>query len=389
MASINFPVGYHQLHRDISMNFQMNRWFGWVGETGMLDEMRGIAPHVTNYTDWKREFLALAESASRQRHILRAGYYYRAAEFFMRPDDIDRKSARENFLGAVRSVYRLEQIKRHAIPYVDGRTEGLLPAYRFTPVHPRGTIVFFGGFDSYIEELISAFFYLRDAGYEVVAFEGPGQGGALNDAGLPMTAEWHKPVKAVLDYFNLDRVTLIGLSMGGCLAMRAAAFEPRIERIVAYDILTDFLNVTLRQANPLLRGLLKTQLNLRNEAVVNMMVNRVVRNSPVAEWGIQQGMHVTGTSSPYEFLQRIKQFHTVDVSPLIKQDVLLLAGNEDHFVPTEQFYQQIKMLKNARSITARLYTKGESAENHCQAGNYGLALRTIVNWLNEMQRQSV
>jgi hypothetical protein len=99
-------------------------------------------------------------------------------------------------------------------------------------------------------------------------------------------------------------------------------------------------------------------------------------------------MHVTGTSSPYEFFRKTKQFHTADVSTLIKQDVLLLAGSEDHFVPMEHFYQQIKMLRNARSITARLFTKSESAENHCQVGNYGLALRTIVNWLDGMQTPS-
>ncbi|MBK5267204.1 MAG: alpha/beta hydrolase, partial [Acidimicrobiia bacterium] len=145
----------------------------------------------------------------------------------MKPDDADRKIAREKFLGAIREVYGLDQVERHTIPYADDRIEGFLPAYRFTPAQSKGTIVFFGGFDSYIEELLSAFFYLRDAGYDIVAFEGPGQGGALNEAGLPMTHEWHRPVKAVLDYFQLSRVTLIGLSLGGGLVLRAAAFEPR------------------------------------------------------------------------------------------------------------------------------------------------------------------
>lgn len=389
MTSITFPVGFHQLHQDISMNFQMNRWFGWVGEEEMLDEMRSVAPHIASYTDWKREFLALAESASRQGHILRAGFYYRSAEFFMMPDDADRKIAREKFLSTIREVYGLDQIERQLIPYADGRAKGFLPAYRFTPAQSKGTIVFFGGFDSYIEELTQALFYLSDSGYDIIAFEGPGQGGALNEAGLPMTPEWHKPVKTILDYFQLNRVTLVGLSMGGCLVFRAAAFEPRVERVVAYNIFTDFLEINLRQVNPLLRGLLNALLNLRTAALVNAMAKRVAKKSPVAEWGIQQGMHVTGTSSPYEFLQTIKQFHTVDVSALIKQDVLLLAGSEDHYVPTEQFYQQIKMLINARSMTARLFTRSESAENHCQVGNYGLAMRTIVNWLDGMQAQSV
>ena len=48
----------------------------------------------------------------------------------------------------------------------------------------------------------------------------------------------------------------------------------------------------------------------------------------------------------------------------------------------------MRMLKNAHSITARLFTRGESAQNHCQSGNQGLALKTIVNWLDGMQLEN-
>lgn len=385
MAPTKFPIGYHSLHPDTSMNFQMNRWFGWVGEPDMLEEMRTAAPRISTFADWKREFLALAERASQQGRVLRAGFYWRSAEFFMRADDPDRKGVRAKFLAAVRSVYGLELGERHAVPYADGRIRGFLPAYRFQPPRAKSTIVFFGGFDSYIEELTSAFVYLRDAGYDVIAFDGPGQGGALDEAGLPMTADWHKPVSAVLDYFEIERAALVGLSLGGCLVLRAAASEPRIDRVVAYDVFTNLLESNVRQTNALLRGLLKTLLRLRAAKILNWMVARVARQSPVAQWGIQQGMHVTGTSSAFEFFERSKQFQTADVSASIRQDVLLLAGSEDHYVPMKQWHQQIRMLKNARSITARLFTRSESAQNHCQVGNYGLALRTIVNWLDEVQ----
>ena len=43
------------------------------------------------------------------------------------------------------------------------------------------------------------------------------------------------------------------------------------------------------------------------------------------------------------------------------------------------------MLKNACSITARLFARSGSAHNYCQVGNYGLASITLVNWLDEMQ----
>ena len=382
-----FPVGYYSLHPNPSMNFQMNRWFGWVGEPEMLKELRMVAPRIVTYGDWKREFVALAERASEQGHVLRAGFYWRSAEFFMRAGDPERKPARERFLEAMRSVYGLELGERHAVPYADGDLRGFLPAYRFKPPRAKCTIVFFGGFDSHVEELTSAFIHLRDAGYDVIAFDGPGQGGALDETGLPMTAEWHKPVGAVLDHFEVEGVALVGLSLGGCLALRAAALEPRVARVVAYDVLTNFFDATLRQTKAPERGLLKVLLRLRAARVVNWMVANVARKSPVVEWGIQQGMHVTGTTSAFGFLQRTRQFHTADVSASIRQDVLLMAGSEDQYVPIEQWNEQIRMLSNARSITARLFTRSECAQNHCQVGNFGLALGTIVNWLDELLQQ--
>ena len=383
-----FPVDYHRLHADVSMNFQMNRLYGSVGEPDMLEEMRMAAPRIATYADWKREFVALAERASQQGQILRAGFYWRSAEFFMRPDDPDRKSARDKFLGAVRSVYALELGERHAVPYADRHISSVLPAHRFKPPRAKSTILIFGGFDSTFEELTPIFVYLRDAGYDVIAFDGPGQGGALNESGLPMTAEWHKPVAAVLDYFEVAQAALIGMSLGGCLVMRAAALEPRIDRVVAFDIFTNGLDVTLRQTPALLRGLLKFLLSLRAASVVNWMLARVAERSPVVQWGLQEGMHVTGTHSAFGFLQAFSRFETADVSASITQDVLLLAGSEDHYIPIEQWYAQTRMLTNARSITARLFTRGESAQNHCQLGNQGLALKTIVAWLNTMHAQS-
>ena len=164
--------------------------------------------------------------------------------------------------------------------------------------------------------------------------------------------------------------------------MRTAASEPRIEGVVAYDVFTNGLDVLFRQTSALQRRVLKVLLRLRAATLVNWMLAGAARRSPVVQWGVQQGMHVTGTTSAFGFLEAMRRFRTADVSASIRQDVLLLAGSEDHYVPLEQWYDQIKMLENAHSITARLFSRGESAENHCQVGNSGLALRTIVNWLD-------
>ena len=129
----------------------------------------------------------------------------------------------------------------HQVPY-QGKQ---LTAYRFTPEKPRGSIVVFGGYDSYIIEWLPMAIALRDAGMDTVIFDGPGQGTAL-DAGIPMTPDWHQPVSAVLDHFKLTDSTLMGFSLGGSLVVRAAAYEPRISRVLAMDICTDLFEASTR-----------------------------------------------------------------------------------------------------------------------------------------------
>ncbi len=44
---------------------------------------------------------------------------------------------------------------------------------------------------------------------------------------------------------------------------------------------------------------------------------------------------------------------------------------------------QVKALTNARSVTARIFTKEEQAHNHCQIGNICLALDVMVKWIEK------
>lgn len=44
---------------------------------------------------------------------------------------------------------------------------------------------------------------------------------------------------------------------------------------------------------------------------------------------------------------------------------------------------QVKALRNARSITERIFTRKEQAQNHCQIGNIGLALQVMAAWMEE------
>ena len=375
-----FPVGYYDdLHPDVSLNYQMNRFS--TGEPAMLDEIRTVAPRIHDYADYTREFLELGDAALSRGDNLEGAYYIRSAEFYMGADDPRKQPTRRQYLELMRTYYDLAD-RHFDVPY----ETGVLSAFRPSPpAQPKGVIVLFCGFDSYIEEAFPMQLYFREAGYDVVSFDGPGQGTVLEDGHMPMTSDWHKPVKAVLDYFDLEDVTLIGVSLGGCLAIRAAAYEPRVSRVVANDILTDFFEGLLGQMKPSTRKELEKLLELRADHVIDKVVGHAMKNSLVLGWGIQQGMLVTGTSSPSEFFHTMQGYRTDDISALITQDVLLLAGAEDHYVPLHQLDDQIRTLTHARSITSRVFTREEQAHEHIQVGNYGLQYRVIKNWIELTQ----
>jgi hypothetical protein len=68
----SFPVGYYDLHPDLNINFQLNRFYGWVGDDSMLTEMREAVAGVNDYPTFTTVILALAEKAL-ARHEQRKG----------------------------------------------------------------------------------------------------------------------------------------------------------------------------------------------------------------------------------------------------------------------------------------------------------------------------
>ena len=375
----NFPEGYREFHKHPNINYQFNRL---VTNGGLFEEVKKLGPKIKDFDDWKRELVALADKALSEDRLLNAAVYYRAAEFFVSPDDPDKHILYEKFIALIYQVYvDLTEIKVK-IPYENS----YLPGYRFKKENSKGTVVIFGGYDSLIEEFYKFYAYVRDAGYEVIAFEGPGQGAALKNNKLAMTHEWEKPVKAVLDHFNLKDVTLIGVSLGGYLSLRAAAFEPRISKVIAFGIIYDFFQVLLYAGGPKIREMAENLLDSNQVDLFNKIMQKRMKTDLLVNWGVNHGMYVFGVNSPFEYIEKARLFSTADISDKIICDVLLLAGTKDHFIPLEMFYKQIETLKNVRSLTARLFTEQEKAASHCQMDNFKLALDVILNWIEEIDK---
>jgi hypothetical protein len=88
---------------------------------------------------------------------------------------------------------------------------------------------------------------------------------------------------------------------------------------------------------------------------IDIPINRARTRDVLVDWGIGFAQRVFGVSTPAKALAEIRTRHE-DVSLLITQDVLLMAGAEDHDVPLNQLSDQILTVTNARSVTARVFT---------------------------------
>jgi len=384
MRDWGIPVGVHDLHDDVTLDFQLNRLATLGG--GQLEEVRGVARQIRDLDDWKRAFLGLAERALSDGRSENAAAYLRAAEFFMAPDDPDKAEAYERQAKLFRDLTAAEfesgAVEEVEVPY----ETGYLPAWRLRVpegLERKGVVLLHGGFDSYAQELYPLARCVPQAGYETVLFEGPGQGAVIRRQGIPFTTEWERPVAAVLDHFELDDVTLIGLSLGGYLAPRAAAFLPRIQRVVAFDVCWDLFEAGMSLRPAPLRVLTRLLLALRAGRIIDTLISRQVQQDPFMRWAIEHGTYVFGLKRPYDYLRRMKEFTTRHISSQITQDFLLLAGTDDHYMPIDHFHRQARALTNVRSFTGRIFTREESGHTHCQCGNLGLALNVILDWIDE------
>lgn len=374
-----FPVGFHQFHKNKLFNFTLNRWIS-LGYAN-YDDILKAGKNIKKYEDWKPEMILLAKKALNENRLINVAFYYRSAEFFTLPENPEKELLYDKFVSLFYKAFKDDDIQRFDIPYKDS----FLPAIRIIPKkEKKGTIVLHGGMDSFLEEWYLMMKYLANEGYEVIGFDGPGQGGALIDGGLAFEIEWEKPTGAILNFFNLDDITLIGLSVGGWLCLRAAAFEPRIKRVIASGHAIHYMKIVPAAIRWIMTFFMRYE-NFFNKAAFKKM-----EKNARMKWEISQTMRITKTDTPFEANKKMAMALTENNmhAEKIKQDVLFFSGEEDHFIPVRLHQKQVSALINAKSVTDRIFTKKEHAQNHCQVGNIGLSLDVMLKWIAEKSNNS-
>lgn len=384
----DFPVGYYDFHTNEAINFQLNRWYS----SGCLsyDMLMTIGREITDFESWTDIFLTISEQAHKKGDYITSATCLRAAQFYTLGDKRDptgqlfKVKLYERCMEEYNMAYLEAGLSYVRIPIENGYVPVL---YRCHEKGGKGDIVIHGGYDSFMQELIPYFQYIYEQGFHVYMFEGFGQGEVLNRCGLKMRIDWEACTSPVLDYFGLQDVTIIGISLGGYLATRAAAYEKRIKRLVMFDLIYDFYGAILHRIPIPLRQGLQCLMRFPNCPLWRNVESMVGRN-PFSNWLFHQGCYVYGNLSTfYDYLNCIKAYHTRTISAKILQDVLVLGGAEDLY--TVYYKKQLKALCCAKSVTGRIFTKEESASHHCQIGNMKLALDYILDWICEKQMNGV
>jgi hypothetical protein len=112
-----------------------------------------------------------------------------------------------------------------------------------------------------------------------------------------------------------------------------------------------------------------------------------MKKDPLAKWAIEHGIYVLGIQSPYDYFKMANEFQLDSIAGQITQDFLLLGAQKDHLSPVEYYKKVIDRLTNVSSLTYRLFTAYEKAENHCNIGNTLLTLDFISNWIEGLRKR--
>ena len=387
---IELKTGVYKLNSERNFDYQLNRVINWDG--GRLEDVEPVAARIKTSADWKRELIMLGDTAMREERTGNAIAYYRMSEFFMYDGDPDKRRyyelATKLFYEYYADYFEDEnaRIERYDVPYENVK----LPVMHVRPIGKcKGKILIHGGNDSYFEEFLFSLLYLQEKGFEVYLFEGPGQGGVMRVQGMHFTHEWEKPVKAVLDFFDLSDITIVGISLGGYLAPRAAAFDKRITKVVAWSVFPCFQDILVSMQPQSTQRAFRILMKLHARPLLNIVFGKKAKSSPIIDWGIKHGCYAYEAKDAYSYAKKLKLYDLAPVADRITQDVLILGANDDHFINYHLVGREIDMLTNVKSLTFRLFTDKENAQNHCNVGNGKLALDTICDWIGEMNDRNI
>lgn len=248
------------------------------------------------------------------------------------------------------------------------------------------TMIIGNGFDAAQED--SYHNYVAPAlarGWNCITYEGPGQPTVRRNQDLGFRPDWEKVGIPVVDYVlsekkavvDEDRLVLVGNSLGGYLAARVAAFEPRLSALVLIDGVWDNYVAYKKELSPEMIAMYEAG-NYTQFDHILLSAREQGKLPTGAAWGIDQGSWAFKTHSPSEFFTEIKKYNVSSFIDKIKMPVFVGDAELE-----SSYVGQPKKVAEALGHWATLHTFKGAAGFHCQTGAGQELSRAIHAWLNK------
>src|SRR5215217_4227638 len=301
---------------------------------GWYRQWTATAERVAGYAD---ESARAGHAISASDDYLRASSYYRAAYVVLFGSPVDPRLV-EAFDKETDAFQKAAALMTLPVEPVEIPFEGTtLPGY-FCRVddsgRSRSTLVCTNGYDSTIYEMYLDFGTALRRGYNLLLFDGPGQGRPLIEQGLVMRPDWENVVRPVVDYaltrpeVDPKRIALMVWSFGGYLAPRAASGEHRLAACLADPGLWDLLEAAKARFSALPKDVLERRPNVDTEVLEPFVEH--IQATPALRWAIiQRAFWVHGINSVSEYLKLTEDYSLKEAVSQIRCPTLLTWAESD------------------------------------------------------------
>lgn len=378
-------------------DLQLNRTFAPIlDRAGMETIAATTLPRLRTTDQITKLAQGLAERFSSEGDADAAWHLYELAAFYLGADDPRKRRFIDAMSASFDEAHRSLALTRHAVPYRGGELTAMRweadPTDRAqAPAGTPTTLIMMNGFDGYVEEIIDFASHFPTRPFDVIAFDGPGQGHTVL-AGMPLEPQWERPTNAVLNYFGIESAAALGVSFGGYLVTRAAAYCPRISHVIAFDMmyrLLDGLTAPLpRPLRPIADAVVG---NPRPAWLIDATLRTASRLSADLGWKLQEASHLTGLSRPSEVLRAFGDYTMEPLEGRITQPCLVFAGDADQYVPFERLGDVRRALENSASLDVRAFHHAQDPDmaQHCQIGDLDRAFAIMGDWLQAAPMKSL
>ncbi len=351
---------------------------------GWYEQWAATAERIVALDD---ESASAGHAVSARDAYLRSSNYYRTAYLPLYGSPVDPRLVqafdKETTVFRKAAALMRSPVESVEIPY-EGTT---LPGY-FCQVddsgRPRPTLVCTNGYDSTINEMYVAFAGALPRGYNLLLFDGPGQGRPLIEQGLVFRPDWENVVTPVVDFaltrpeVDPEKVVLLGWSFGGYLAPRAASGEHRLAACSADPGFWDLFEANKAGLSALPRKTFDKLPDV-DPSVLEPFMEKI-RADPKLRWSIvQRNFWVHGVDSLLEFLKLSVDYSLKEVAAQIRCPTLL------GWSESAPLSWNVERIYDSLTCPRKLvrFMDAEGAGDHCEVRARRLFDQRAFDWLDE------